>query len=63
MEEEKEKGLVDWERGMQIDTNLAFLLYVATAACNIAGLLGVFHGVGELGTILHVVARMLARAL
>ena len=48
---------------MQIDTNLAFLLYVATAACNIAGVLGVFHGVSELGSILHVVAGMLARAL
>ena len=48
---------------MQIDTNLAFLLHVATAACNIAGMLGVLHGVRELGSIFHVVAGMLARAL
>jgi hypothetical protein len=32
-------------------------------ACNDAGMLGIFHGVSELGPILHVVACMLARAL
>jgi hypothetical protein len=48
---------------MQIDTNLSFLLDVATAACNIAGQLGGLHGICEPGPILHVVACMLAGAL
>ena len=48
---------------MNIDTDLAFLLHVATASSDIAGLLGVFHGAGELRAILHVVAGILAHAV
>ena len=54
---------MDWVRGAHVDTNLSFLLCVATASGNAAGLLGVLHGARELGPISHVIVHMLTRAL